>query len=80
MVDLLIKHGASLNELDYQEFCPIMPCLSNGVSISLLRYIIQLMDEQNVRYDISGWAYMKQAFQWQAYVILHSSNILRRYF
>lgn len=65
MVDRLLQHGASLSQLDYQGFCPIMPCLSNGVSIALLRYITGIMDDHGISYDISGWPYLQQAFQWQ---------------
>lgn len=65
MVERLLQNGASLEQVDHNGYCPIMPCLSNGMSISLLRFIVELMEEQRVSYDISGWDYLRQAFPWQ---------------
>jgi len=38
--------------------------LTNGLSIGLLHYIIDKMDELNVGYDISSYDYLEAAFHW----------------
>ena len=65
VVQLLLRYGASLSQTDEYGFCAIMPCLSNGLSIKLLRYIVDLMDKQGVQYDISRWDYLIKAFPWK---------------
>ncbi|XP_067936505.1 ankyrin repeat domain-containing protein 50-like isoform X2 [Watersipora subatra] len=64
MLELLIKYGAELSSLDHAGRCPIMPCLSNGLSIGLLHYVVDAMDEQHISYDISSWQYLHAAFPW----------------
>lgn len=64
-VDLLLRHGADLSSIDYKGHCAIMACLHNGISIVLLRYIVDLMDSQGIKYDISSWDYIKEAFSSQ---------------
>ena len=68
MVVLLLKHGSDLSLSDYKGHCAVMPCLENGLSISLLHYIVDMMDEQAIEYDISSWDYLKDAFSWPRYV------------
>jgi len=64
-LDLLLDYGADLSLPDVKGFCPVMPCLANGISIGLLRYVVNLMEKKGVRYNISSWPYLKMAFQWQ---------------
>lgn len=70
MVDMMLKHGADLSLTDYKGHFAIMPCLENGLSISLLRYIVNMMDEQEIKYSlhISSWDYLKEAFSWPRFV------------
>ena len=70
VVKLLLKHGADLTSLDYKGNCVIMPCLANGLSISLLHYIVDTMDESHISYDISSWDYLHAAFPWARYAFM----------
>ena len=67
MVQLLLKHGADLSSLDYSGNCIIMPCLANGLSIGLLHFVVDTMDELHIGYDISSWDYLRTAFPWTRY-------------
>jgi len=63
-VDLLLSYGADLSLCDFEGRCVVMPCLANGLSIGLLHYIIDKMDELNVGYDISSYDCLEAAFHW----------------